>query len=459
MSGEKDLEQLKKEAAEKAKELARKRLAEKQALNVDKSEDVVVDQSNQETSNVEAKQESTNEEDIDIAKKKAAAAAKAKAEALAKMKAKAESESVPASSSEDDDMDLAKKKAAAAAKAKAEALAKIKAAKEEEQSNLGEQVDQASAPESEDDLDLAKKKAAAAAKAKAAAAAKAKAAAMAKQSGEEPATDDEKAKAIAAAKAKAAAAAKAKAAALAKQSGEAPATDDEKAKAIAAAKAKAAAAAKAKAAAQAKSGAGSATDDEKAKAIAAAKAKAAAAAAARAKTAGAKAGSDTPAEEKKPSKNQPYLDKYVRVIEEHLGKEVLVDSYINSLSKDVPTLVAKTDSYYKVAEFLKFNEQLSFDYLSELHGTDFETHMEVYVHLYSYKNQQSVALKVKIDRDEPTIHSLLPLWAGANWPECEAYDLLGIRFTGHPNLHRIMLGENWVGHPLRKDYEPYDVEV
>lgn len=149
----------------------------------------------------------------------------------------------------------------------------------------------------------------------------------------------------------------------------------------------------------------------------------------------------------------------MKVIQEHLGPDVLEDSYINKLSKDVPTLVAKKDTYYKVAQFLKFNELLGFDYLSELHGTDFETHMEVYIHLYSYKNRQSVALKVKIDRDEPTIDSLQPLWAGANWPECEAYDLLGINFKGHPDLHRIMLGEDWVGHPLRKDYEPYDVEV
>ncbi|MEH7389804.1 NADH-quinone oxidoreductase subunit C [Bacillus sp. JJ1474] len=330
--------------------------------------------------------------------------------------------------------DLEQLKKEAAAKAKAAALAKMKAKEE------GEAKEESPA----EDLDIAKQKAAAAAKAKAAAAAKAKAAALAKQSGEAPAGDDEKAKAIAAAKAKAAAAAKAKAAALAKQSGEAPAGDDEKAKAIAAAKAKAAAAAKAKAAAGAGSGAG---DDEKAKAIAAAKAKA-----------GGKAAAE-PAEEKKPSPNQPYLDKYVKVIGDHLGQDVLEDYYINSLSKDVPTLVAKKESYYKLAEFLKYNEQLGFDYLSEIHGTDFETHMEVYVHLYSYKNRQSVALKVKIDRDEPTIESLVPLWAGANWPECEAYDLLGIKFTGHPNLYRILLGDDWIGHPLRKDYEPYDVEV
>lgn len=135
------------------------------------------------------------------------------------------------------------------------------------------------------------------------------------------------------------------------------------------------------------------------------------------------------------------------------------DSYINRLSKDVPTLVARQDTYFKIAEFLRYNEQLGFDYLSELHGTDFETHMEVYVHLYSYKNRQTVALKTKIDRSDPAIESLAPLWAGANWPECEAYDLLGISFKGHPGLYRIMLGEEWVGHPLRKDYEPYDVEV
>ncbi|MBG9654605.1 NADH-quinone oxidoreductase subunit C [Cytobacillus firmus] len=372
----------------------------------------------------------SGEKDLEQLKKEAAA--KAKAAALAKMKAKEQGEAKEETPAED--MDLAKQKAAAAAKAKAAALAKMKA---KEQGEAKEETKEETPAE---DMDLAKQKAAAAAKAKAAAAAKAKVAAQAKQAG----GDDEKAKAIAAAKAKAAAAAKAKAAAQAKQAG----GDDEKAKAIAAAKAKAAAAAKAKLAAAGK--ADGAADDDKAKAIAAAKAKA--------KAAGSKADTE-PAAEKAPSVNQPYLDKYVKVIEENLGSDVLEEYYINHLSKEVPTLVARAESYFKLAEFLKYNEQLGFDYLSELHGTDFETHMEVYAHLYSYKKRQSVALKVKIDRDEPVIDSLQPLWAGANWPECETYDLLGIKFKGHPNLYRIMLGEDWIGHPLRKDYEPYDVEV
>jgi NADH-quinone oxidoreductase subunit C len=362
MSEEKDLQQRKKEAAERAKQLARERLAAKRAA--------------EQTEQPLDERKAQTEDDLALAKKKAAEEAKAKAAALAKQKAQeAQKKEGENQETPEDDIALAKKKAAAAAKAKAEALAEQKAK-------------EAAGGTAEDDL--AKQKAIAAAKAKAAAAAKAKAKALTKQqaSGTAGESDDDLAKA--------------------------------KAKAIAAAKAKAAAAAKAKAAGA------SGTEAKK---------------------------------EETPSPNQPLLDKYVKVIREHLGEDVLEDAYINRLSKDVPTLVAKKDTYYKIAEFLKYNEQLSFDYLSELHGTDFQTHMEVYVHLYSYKNRQSVALKVKIDRDHPEIDSLVPLWQGANWPECEAYDLLGIRFQGHPNLIRIFLGANWVGYPLRKDYEPYDVEV
>ncbi|MBJ8006805.1 NADH-quinone oxidoreductase subunit C [Bacillus cereus] len=324
----------------------------------------------------------------------------------------------------------AKAKAAAAAKAKAAALAKQKREGNEEVT------------------DEEKVKA----KAKAAAAAKAKAAALAKQKreGNEEVTDEEKVKA----KAKAAAAAKAKAAALAKQKREGTEgiTDEEKvkAKAVAAAKAKAAALAKVKAS----QGDGD-SGDEKAKAIAAAKAKAAAAA--RAKGAVNKI-EDEPQQEE-PSVNQPYLNRYVEIVKEKIGEYVLVDSYINKLSKDVPTLVAEPSKYYEVMELMRFHEGLAFDYMSELHATDFVTHMEVYVHLFSYGKKQSVAVKVKLDREAPQVESVTPLWKGADWPEREAYDLLGIVFEGHPNLSRILMPDDWVGYPLRKDYEPYDVEV
>ncbi|HDR8207293.1 TPA: NADH-quinone oxidoreductase subunit C, partial [Bacillus cereus] len=283
---------------------------------------------------------------------------------------------------------------------------------------------------------------------------KAKAAALAKQKREgiEEVTEEEKVKA----KAKAAAAAKAKAAALAKQKreGTEEVTEEEKAKA------KAAAAAKAKAAALAKQKASQGngdSGDEKAKAIAAAKAKAAAAA--RAKTKGAEGKKEEEPKQEEPSMNEPYLNQYVEVIKGKVGEDALVDFYINKLSKDVPTLVVEPAKYYEVMELLRFHEGLAFDYMSELHATDFVTHMEVYVHLFSYGKKQSVAVKVKLDREAPQVESVTALWKGADWPEREAYDLLGIVFKGHPNLSRILMPDDWVGYPLRKDYEPYDVEV
>lgn len=294
------------------------------------------------------------------------------------------------------------------------------------------------------------------AKRRAAAAAKAKAAALAKQKREETeeVTEEEKAKA------KAAAAAKAKAAALAKQKreGTEEVTEEEKAKAKAKAKAVAAAKAKAVALAKQKASQGNGdSGDEKAKAIAAAKAKAAAAA--RAKTKGAEGKKEEAPKQEEPSVNEPYLNQYVEVIKEKIGEDILVDSYINKLSKDVPTLVVEPAKYYEVMELLRFHEGLAFDYMSELHATDFVTHMEVYVHLFSYGKKQSVAVKVKLDREAPQVESVTALWKGADWPEREAYDLLGIVFKGHPNLSRILMPDDWVGHPLRKDYEPYDVEV
>lgn len=347
--------------------------------------------------------------------------------------------------------DLEDLKREAARRAKEEARKRLVAKHDAEISKLEEEnreKEKALPKDSEMTLEDAKRRAAAAAKAKAAALAKQK------REGIEEIPEEERAKA----KAKAAAAAKAKAAALAKQKreGKEEVTEEDKAKA----KAKAVAAAKAKAAALAKQKASQGdgdSGDEKAKAIAAAKAKAAAAA--RAKTKGTEGKKEEELKPEEPSVNQPYLNQYVEVIKGKVGEDTLVDSYINKLSKDVPTLVVEPSKYYEVMELLRFHEGLAFDYMSELHATDFVTHMEVYVHLFSYGKKQSVAVKVKLDREEPQVESVTAFWKGADWPEREAYDLLGIVFKGHPNLSRILMPDDWIGHPLRKDYEPYDVEV
>ncbi|HEY6102184.1 MAG TPA: NADH-quinone oxidoreductase subunit C [bacterium] len=77
---------------------------------------------------------------------------------------------------------------------------------------------------------------------------------------------------------------------------------------------------------------------------------------------------------------------------------------------------------------------------------------EILYHVYSFASKDDLALKVRVPRDAPALPSVTGIWDGANWHEREAYDLFGIVFEGHPNLRRIMMTDDWVGHPLRKDY-------
>jgi len=74
-------------------------------------------------------------------------------------------------------------------------------------------------------------------------------------------------------------------------------------------------------------------------------------------------------------------------------------------------------------------------------------------HICSVENKDSVTMKLDVPRDNPTVDSVSSIWSGANWHEREVYDLFGITFRGHPDLRRIVLPENWQGHPLRKDYQ------
>lgn len=160
-----------------------------------------------------------------------------------------------------------------------------------------------------------------------------------------------------------------------------------------------------------------------------------------------------------PSAKQPLLDLIKKEITINLGSNFIEELYINKMSKDIPTLVVSKNNFYKVAKALKEIKTLDFDYFNFLHGTDFQTHMEVYTQLRSYKNGYDVALKTRLEREYPEMDSLTSLWVGASWPESEAYDLLGIKFIDNHDLHRIFLGENWVGYPLRKDYIPFEEEA
>jgi len=106
----------------------------------------------------------------------------------------------------------------------------------------------------------------------------------------------------------------------------------------------------------------------------------------------------------------------------------------------------------EICMFLRDEENLEFDYLSDLCGMDYKDSIGVVYHLYSIKHNHYFTLKVKLDRKRPEIESVERVWKCANWHEREAYDMFGIKFIGHPDLQRILCPEDWEGYPLRKDY-------
>ncbi|WP_258881519.1 NADH-quinone oxidoreductase subunit C [Paenibacillus sp. sptzw28] len=181
---------------------------------------------------------------------------------------------------------------------------------------------------------------------------------------------------------------------------------------------------------------------------------------ARAARAAAKAESEeAAAEPKAPSPKQPQLDEAVGLIQTLVAGDAIEEAYINELNDHMPTIIVKGDRFMDVARLFKSHNSLDCGYLRNVSGVDYETHLEVVYHLVSLSTKREYALKVKTDREKPQVASAAPIWATANWNEREIFDLLGIDFTGHPDLRRIMMPDDWVGHPLRKDYEPLDPEV
>jgi NADH-quinone oxidoreductase subunit C len=112
-----------------------------------------------------------------------------------------------------------------------------------------------------------------------------------------------------------------------------------------------------------------------------------------------------------------------------------------------------------VARHLKTDPGLRFDCLSNLSGVDYpkQGHIQIVYHLYSYAYRHGFVLKADTARDNPVAQTVSDVWSHADWAEREVFDLLGVRFEGHPDLRRILMPEDWPGHPLRKDFvEPQE---
>ena len=137
-----------------------------------------------------------------------------------------------------------------------------------------------------------------------------------------------------------------------------------------------------------------------------------------------------------------------------------------------PWIQVKAESIREVSRFLRDDDDLRLDCCHLISGVDWPGkgkevgELEVVYHLVSYtrmpdadyrqrpvKNDPFVAIKVRVPRDAPDVPTVMDIWTGADWHERETFDLVGIRFTGRDELLRILLPEDWPGHPLRKDWE------
>lgn len=123
--------------------------------------------------------------------------------------------------------------------------------------------------------------------------------------------------------------------------------------------------------------------------------------------------------------------------------------------RDEMTIYVDRPCIREACALLRDHPQFPFNFLSDITCVDWypsEPRFEVVYHLLSIAKKDRVRLKVRLEGSSPVVESITAVWAGANFFEREIFDLFGVRFTGHPYLRRILMPEDWEGHPLRKDY-------
>ena len=144
----------------------------------------------------------------------------------------------------------------------------------------------------------------------------------------------------------------------------------------------------------------------------------------------------------------------------HLKKTFPTISISDSTS---PVIYASCEELVSLTEFLKTNADFAFTHLSCLTAVDLKDAIEVVYYLFSEPLDACAVVKVRLDRENPEVPSITGVFPGANFEEREVYDLMGVRFTGHPDLRRILMPEGFEGHPLRKDFvragAPREVEA
>jgi len=166
----------------------------------------------------------------------------------------------------------------------------------------------------------------------------------------------------------------------------------------------------------------------------------------------------------KPAKPAPKAAKKKGLSYEDLEDDALLNRLKEKFSEGIssgqsflnqPTYSVSVDCLYDVMIELKDSPDWDFDYLVDLTALDYledEKRFCMVYHLYSYKHGKLIRVKARIAEEE-VVPSVTSIWKTADWMEREVYDLFGIEFSGHHNLKRILLPDDWHGHPLRKDYD------
>ncbi len=138
---------------------------------------------------------------------------------------------------------------------------------------------------------------------------------------------------------------------------------------------------------------------------------------------------------------------------EELGRRVQVVLPSAVEQWDGVSLWIKPESVLDTCRFLKDTLGLEFDLLNSISAVDYVEQFELVYHLTSTRHMHSAVLKTRVfGRTDPRVPSVVSVWQGADFQEREIWDLMGVAFSGHPNLKRIMLWEGFQGHPLRRDY-------
>lgn len=148
-------------------------------------------------------------------------------------------------------------------------------------------------------------------------------------------------------------------------------------------------------------------------------------------------------------------DAIFKRLQDKFGQEAVFDLHADKAKDKDPWFKVDPWQIEAIGEHLRDEPDLAFDYLECITGIDYPDTKNIVVvyHVYSYTKKHRVVLKAFLDREDPVMPTVVNVWSTANWQERECFDLLGVLFEGHPDLRRLLLPDDWEGHPLRKDFE------